>query len=92
MSSDVATLSSAELEAEVATLAAHIQAAIARLLALVAEVDRRESWAASGLLSCAHWLSWRTGLDLGAAREHVRVARALTTLPVIRAALGRGEL
>jgi hypothetical protein len=65
---------------------------MARLLALVAEVDRRESWAASGLLSCAHWLAWRTGLDLGAAREHVRVARALTSLPVIRAALGRGEL
>ena len=81
-----------DLEAEVATLAAHIQAATARLLALVAEVDRREAWAASGLLSCAHWLAWRTGLDLGAAREHVRVARALTALPVIRAAFGRGEL
>jgi 5-methylcytosine-specific restriction endonuclease McrA len=31
-------------------------------------------------------------LDLGAARERVRVARALGTLPALAAALGRGEL
>ena len=89
---DPADLSTLELENELATLAAHIQAATARLLALVAEVDRRESWGASGALSCAHWLAFRTGLDIGAAREHVRVARALTTLPKITAAFSRGEL
>ena len=32
------------------------------------------------------------GLDLGAARERVRVARALGTLPLLAQALGRGEL
>src|SRR5512147_272635 len=85
-------LTNQQLEDELATLAAHIQAATARLLALVAEVDRRESWGASGALSCAHWLAFRTGLDIGAAREHVRVARALTELPQISAAFGRGEL
>ena len=42
--------------------------------------------------SCAHWLSWRVGLDLGAAREKVRVARALATLPRLAQALARGEL
>jgi hypothetical protein len=41
-------------------------------------------------MSCAHWLSWRIGLDLGAAREKVRVARALGKLPVIDDALRRG--
>jgi len=35
----------------------------------------------TGFRSCAEWLSWRVGLDRGAAREHVRVARALGTLP-----------
>jgi hypothetical protein len=92
MSSAPADLSDLELEDELTTLAAHIQAAIARLLALLAEIDRREAWGSSGALSCAHWLSYRTGLNLGAAREHVRVARALTTLPEISAAFGRGEL
>ena len=42
--------------------------------------------------SCAHWLSWKCGLDLGAAREKVRVARALESLPQIAGAMGRGEL
>lgn len=32
----------------------------------------------SGFRSCAHWLNWRTGLDLGAAREKVRVTRVAT--------------
>src|SRR4030081_2370906 len=32
------------------------------------------------------------GLDLGAARELVRVARALGTLPLLAQALARGEL
>ena len=92
MSSPLADLATPALEAEICTLAAHIQAATARLLTLLAELDRREAWARSGALSCAHWLAWRTGLDLGAAREHVRVARALTTLPAISAAFGRGEV
>jgi hypothetical protein len=87
-----ASLSNLELENALTTLAAHIQAATARLLELLAEVDRRETWGASGALSCAHWLAFRTGLDIGAAREHVRVARALTTLPTVSAAFGRGEL
>jgi hypothetical protein len=33
----------------------------------------------NGFLSCAHWLHWRTGIDLGAAREKVRVAKALAS-------------
>ena len=62
------------------------------MLALLAELDRREAWASSGARSCAHWLAFNTSLDLGAAREHVRVARALTTLPAVRAAFEHGEL
>ena len=46
----------------------------------------------NGFRSCAEWLSWRVGLDLGAAREKVRVARALATLPRLAQALARGEL
>src|SRR5262249_55440189 len=46
----------------------------------------------TGFRPCAHWLSWRVGLDPGAARERVRVARALGTLPRLAEALARGEL
>lgn len=45
-----------------------------------------------GALSCAHWLSWRTGLSLGPAREKVRVAKKLGELPQIDEALRLGQL
>jgi uncharacterized protein DUF222 len=76
---------------EIAELSAHLQAATARLLDLIREFDVREGWN-TGFRSCAAWLSWRVGLDMGAAREHVRVARALGTLPRLSEALARGEL
>ena len=76
---------------EIAELAAHLDAATARLLDLIREFDARNGWG-NGFRSCAHWLSWRVGLAPGAAREHVRVARALGTLPLLGLALARGEL
>jgi len=76
---------------EIAELSAHLEAATARLLDRIREFDARGGWN-SGFRSCAHWLSWRVGLDPGAAREKVRVARALGTLPLMAAALARGEL
>jgi 5-methylcytosine-specific restriction endonuclease McrA len=76
---------------EIAELAAHLDAATARLLDLIREFDAREGWN-TGFRSCAAWLSWRVGLAPGAAREHVRVARALGTLPLLAQALACGEL
>ncbi len=89
---DVTTLSHDELEAELATLASHIYAGTCRWLELVGELDRRGGWAESGRNSCAEWLAWRCALTPRAAREHVRVARALPELPLVRAAFARGEL
>src|SRR5882672_11243754 len=76
---------------EIAELSAHLDAATARLLDLIRDFDARGGWN-TGFLSCAAWLSWRVGLDPGAARERVRVARALGTLPRLAQALARGEL
>ena len=76
---------------DIAELSAHLEAAAARLLDLIREFDERGGWN-TGFSSCAAWLSWRVGLDLGAARERVRVARALGTLPRLARALARGEL
>ena len=81
-----------ELEEKIVILAAHIDAADYRLLVLVAEYDRRRGWELGGHCSCAHWLAFRMGIDLGAARENVRTARALVDLPRISASLSRGEL
>src|SRR5947199_5851064 len=76
---------------EIAELSAHLDAATARLLDLIREFDARDGWN-TGFRSCAAWLSWRVGLDPGAARERVRVARALGSLPRLAQALARGEL
>jgi len=76
---------------EIAELSAHLEAATARLLDLIREFDACGGWN-TGFRSCAEWLSWRVGLDPGAARERVRVARALGALPRLADALARGEL
>ena len=91
-SDDFSSMDDDALAGAVSTLAAHIHAATYRLLALIAELDRRELWAAQGALSCAHWLSWACGIDTHTAREKVRVARALTELPLLSEALAKGEL
>ena len=80
------------LEAELTTLAGHLNAANYRFLTLLAEFDRREGHVGFGIHSCAHWLSWKCGIGLIAAREKVRVARALEVLPNIREAMRRGTL
>lgn len=89
---DLSEVSLDDLEAELATLAAHLYAGTCRWLELVAELDRRAGWAEDGCGSCAEWLAWRCALTPRSAREHVRVARCLTALPVTRAAFARGEL
>ena len=76
---------------EIALLSAHIEAATARLLDLIRDFDARGGWG-NGFKSCAEWLAWRVGMDLGAARERVRVARALPNLPRLAAALAHSEL
>ena len=51
---------------EIAELSAHIEAAGAYLLELIREFDARGGWA-NGFHSCAQWLSWRVGMNRGAA-------------------------
>src|SRR6187399_3216336 len=80
-----------ELGEAIATLAARLHAATYELLVLLREFDERAGWN-NGFLSCAHWLHWRTGIDLGAAREKVRVAKALADLPRLSDAMQRGTI
>ena len=80
------------IESEITELAAHIHAATFRLLELIREFDEREGWGGPGLMSCAHWLNWKIGLSMGAAREKVRVAHALKHLPKISDSFRHGQV
>src|SRR5215468_12744624 len=81
-----------QLGERIAEQAAHLDAAMHRLLADLRAFDARGGWHAQGAASCAHWLAWRVGWDLVTARDHVRVARKLAEFSVIDDALRRGEI
>ena len=76
----------------IAEQAVHLDAAMHRLLADLRTFDAAGGWHRQGFGTCAHWLSWRVGWDLGTAREHLRVARALHTLPRVSEALSAGQI
>ncbi|TFH75220.1 HNH endonuclease [Gammaproteobacteria bacterium LSUCC0112] len=82
----------AALSSEITRLAGHINAAQHRFLTLLAALIERDSWAGNGIKSPAHWLNYHCGIDLGAAREKVRVAKSLSTLPAIDEAFRFGTI
>jgi hypothetical protein len=80
------------LENRITELAAHIAAATYELLVLIGRYDAEKGWVQHGMASCANWLQWRCGTNPGAAREKVRVARALPGLPQISEAFREGRV
>ena len=72
------------LEQEITAFAGRLAAAQAKWLVWVGAYDRRDGWLGWEAKSCAHWLNWRCGVSMRTAREHVRVARRLEELPVLR--------
>ena len=90
---DQETLLSTELlEAQICSMAARLASSTCRWLQLVAEFDRRKGWVQWGMKSCAHWLAWSCSVSSQAARDYLRVARALTSMPLITAAFTSGRL
>jgi hypothetical protein len=81
-----------QLGERIAEQAAHLDAAMHRLLTDLREFDACGGWHVQGAATCAHWLAWRVGWDLVTARDHVRVARKLAEFARIDDALRRGEL
>jgi hypothetical protein len=92
MENPISSVSTPALIDQITELAGHLYAAHARWLALIAELDRRNAWAEWGVKSCAHWLNWKCGIALGAAREKLRTAHALLGLPRIAEAMAEGRL
>lgn len=82
----------AALSDEITRLAGHINAAQHRFLTLLAALIERDAWAGNGIKSPAHWLNYHCGIDLGAAREKVRVAKSLQQLPGIDEAFRSGTI
>jgi len=81
-----------ELDRAIVNLAARINAETYELLVLIRQFDERAGWLKWGLGNCAEWLHYRCDLSMNAAREKVRVAHALKTLPEIATAFATGEL
>jgi hypothetical protein len=80
------------LEERICELAAHLAAGTCQFLQLVAEFDARRGWASWDLPSCAAWLAWKCQVAPGTAREQVRVARALASLPMITTEFAAGRM
>lgn len=85
-------LTTDEIGARLVGYAGQMAALTARFLELLAEFDRRGGWGGEGIMSCAHWLSWRTGLAIRTAQDHLRIAHALPELPLLRQAFSEGRL
>ena len=90
--SDVSGLDGERLEAQICALAARQAAEECAWLELVAEFDRRERFDLWECRSTAHWLNWHCGLSMPAARERVRVARALEGLPRLAEVFAAGRV
>jgi hypothetical protein len=81
-----------ELGDRILEIFAHVDLADFRCLPDLAQFDARRGWELGGHASCAHWLAVRARLGHGAAREKVRVARALEELPETTAWMALGRL
>lgn len=77
---------------EITELCSYLYAAEYQLLLKIREFDEHGYWGGPGLASCAHWLNFKCGMGMNAARERVRVARALAELPKISAAFETGTV
>src|SRR5690625_3220031 len=73
--------------------AALVAGATCQFLLMLADFDARGGvgWFV-GLNSTAHWLAWACSMSPGAAREHVRVARALPSMPLTVTEFQAGRL
>jgi hypothetical protein len=80
----------------IAEQAAHLDAAMHRLLGDLREFDARGGWHVQGAMSCAHWLAWRVGWDLepdacshaDSAESQVAPATRLAVIPLVQQVAG----
>jgi hypothetical protein len=81
-----------DVEQQLAAVCGELNAAHARLAALVAEAVAGELWHGAGLRSAEHWVAWKTGLSPARAAQVVAIARRRDELPALWQAFADGEL
>ncbi len=69
-----------------------VNAAVGRLVALIAQVLEAEAWEGVGIRTAEQWVAWKCGVSLSRARRLVAMARRLKELPETKAAMEAGEL
>ena len=82
----------AELRRAVTRMAAHINLADWRFIKLIAAMERSRGWREGGYCNLGNWLDHRCGLGPCAARERIRIGRALAKVPQIDAAFRDGMI
>lgn len=92
LTEDLTALTDDQIVDSIVAFTAHMNAAEYRLIRLVDELDRRKDWGICGTDSIPAWLGFYCGLDGNAAREKLRVARALRELPEIRGCFAEGKV
>jgi hypothetical protein len=80
------------LASQIVNLSLRIDVAQHSLCTHLRQFDAHDGWLGMGFISTATWLAWRIGIGPAAAREHVRVARALGELQLVDAAFAAGKL
>ena len=81
-----------ELDRRIFSCAARIDAVIYEMLVLIREFDLRGCYLKYGLANTAEWLEYRCDYSYSTARDKVRVAHAISELPLIAEALASGQL
>ena len=81
-----------DLDAEIGGLVRQMNIECYRMLVLVREFDDRFAWKKWAFKNCTEWLAWRSEISRSAAREKLRTAHALRSLPAISAAFAEGRL
>ena len=85
-------LNTNDLSDQIIQLYANINAATYSWLKLIAQFDAQHLAQQQGFISTAAWLGYYCGIGTTAAREKVRVARALGELPSVDAEFAAGRL
>jgi hypothetical protein len=92
MSDDRSAASGADWAARVLAAGGGMDTARRQLIAALAPLDASGEWARTGARTCAHWVAEHLRVNVGTAREWLRISRALTQLPEVAARYASGEL
>ena len=89
---DTETITTDQLETELARLEVLRTRAAARQVALIAEADRRQLATWDGCRTLVDWVAWRLDVSHDTARRYVDLAHRLDTLPQLQKRLAEGEI